>query len=100
MTIRDIERRFVEGVLGPVIMPPEKPTFSPWVFDDSGTFMVCTDGQDGGTVVTPDLFPAFDYPHENGSDHWCVRLRLLGGGCSAATACPSLKSSTVSARTC
>ena len=24
--MRDMERRFAEGVLGPVIMPPEKPT--------------------------------------------------------------------------
>lgn len=79
MTMRDIERRFAEGVLGPVIMPPEKPTFSPWVFNDSGDFMVCTDGQSGGTVVTPDLYPAFDYPHEDESTHWCVRLSLEGG---------------------
>lgn len=77
--MRDIERRFVEKVLGPVIMPPEKPTFSPWVFDDSGNFMVCTDGQDGGAEPDINLFPAFDYPHEDGSTHWCVRQQLLGG---------------------
>lgn len=78
--MRDLERRTVEKILGPVIMPPEKPTFSPWVFPDSGDFMVCTDGQSGGTVPFFDkLFPAFDYPHEDGSTHWCVRHELLGG---------------------
>jgi hypothetical protein len=77
--MRDIERRCAERVLGPVILPPEKPTFSPWVFDDSGTFMVCTDGQDGGAVPELKLFPAFDYPHEDGSTHWCVRHTLQGG---------------------
>jgi hypothetical protein len=78
--MRDIERRCAERVLGPVIMPPEKPTFSPWVFPESGDFMVCTDGQSGGTVPYFDqLYPAFDYPHEDGSTHWCVRHTLEGG---------------------
>jgi hypothetical protein len=80
MTIRDNERRAAERILGPVIMPPEKPTFSPWVFPESGDFMVCTDGQSGGTVPFFDkLFPSFDYPHEDGSTHWCIRHELLGG---------------------
>lgn len=53
---------------------------SPWVFPDSGDFMICTDGQDGGTVPYFDkLFPAFDYEHEDGSTNWCIRHELLGG---------------------
>ncbi len=54
-------------------------THSLWVFPESGDSMVCTDGQDGGKVVPFKLFPAFDLEHEDGSTHWCVRQRLLGG---------------------
>jgi len=57
----------------------EKKTYSPWYFPDSGDFMVCTDGENGGTVPEWDLFPAFDLEHEDGATHWCVRSRLLGG---------------------
>jgi hypothetical protein len=58
----------------PVIMQiTDDVAVSPWVFEESGDFMVCTDGQDGGTVLEPTLYPAFDYERPDSSTTWCVR---------------------------
>jgi len=56
----------------------KKVEFTPWVFE-SGNFQVNVTGEDGGTNIEPDLYPAFDLEDQDGMTDWCVRQNLKGG---------------------
>jgi len=56
----------------------KKVEFTPWVFE-SGNFQVNVTGEDGGTNIEPDLYPAFDLEDQDGMTDWCVRQKLKGG---------------------
>lgn len=64
--------------IGSAAKAAKEPSFATWVFP-SGDLMICTPGKDGGTVVEPELFPAFDLTDDTGATTWCVRHCLTGG---------------------
>jgi hypothetical protein len=62
----------------PTKQPKKEVEFTPWVFE-SGNFQVNVTGEDGGTNIEPDLYPAFDLEDQDGMTDWCVRQKLNGG---------------------
>jgi hypothetical protein len=62
----------------PTKQPKKEVEFTPWVFE-SGNFQVNVTGEDGGTNIEPDLYPAFDLEDQDGMTDWCVRQKLKGG---------------------